>query len=989
MKRITTILTFLMLLCMGAWASEVEITVGPATGTYHKGWNSAALQTGDWGAYWRSTAKAPNGTADLLRFNTSTGMNTTNGDIFSTFDYTLEAAAGCFIKSYTINGVAVSQDITITPSGGSGTVVSAGESLETPLSVTVNARSTSFRLSSSTNAQFASLSLVVTIETDVAEAAKSITSGSNYAIYTLSDGTTEGSTPYFLTGTGYLTDNILNAQTFTFTATTQNQYVPAGNAWLVSSGSRRFSNPEKSSRDNMIRTSENNRETYEAQVFYKNASGKYAVRATNTTDATWHANAFWTVDADETGDDIPEADYAVTLDERHYVWYLMPESEFLLKQAKATANNALNCLDDIAVYAEAAEAAKTVVASATTIDAITTEMNSVTNVNVAYLNRERSKYMCTTGTNVRGTTYSADAVWKLTNYNASKGTYKLYNVVHQTYVGQLPSSDNTTTTTTTNSASAGDWTIQNSGAYIIFSMPSVDASHPSLHLADHGGVVRWGPAANASQWEPENVCTLSYGHYKIANAASPSTEGATLFASSTDYYLSGTSVEYTAPIAGLSPVGALNEQPENGEITSDVVVNYYYEQDATLPFTTSTITNGELDNPTWYYMKINTLATYASGDRMVVDGPKTGLHYERWCFVGDAINGVQIFAESKGAAYPVNIASMAKNDNVRISSTSTNTRWFVSGSTLDDLKFYQKSGNNFFYFNQLGGTSDGSGWSWKIGLWDSGSTVVLSPAASAMPAGWAMESINYIPTQSAYTNANTLGWPSSTAKGTLDAAIAAFGMTQSYANYSAMLTAWSNYLATTDIVKPTKGFYRIKSSSSWETAPNKYLIGTNSTKYPRRAAYDGDAGSSAISIWYYDGNTLTNYGNGGYQAISDDNKLSNSSTETTGTDVTFERASGKSEWEAFNIRFNTDRYLHTSATTENDVTYYYTDAGSGVDDTYGYVFSVEPVTELPITVNQVGDKYYATLYMPVPVSISNSTAYTSKEHCRFQSRDPA
>ena len=39
-------------------------------------------------------------------------------------------------------------------------------------------------------------------------------------------------------------------------------------------------------------------------------------------------------------------------------------------------------------------------------------------------------------------------------------------------------------------------------------------------------------------------------------------------------------------------------------------------------------------------------------------------------------------------------------------------------------------------------------------------------------------------------------------------------------------------------------------------------------------------------------------------------------------------------------------------------------------------WTIEEVTELPIAVNQVGDNYYATLYMPVPVSIANSTAYT-------------
>ena len=231
----------------------------------------------------------------------------------------------------------------------------------------------------------------------------------------------------------------------------------------------------------------------------------------------------------------------------------------------------------------------------------------------------------------------------------------------------------------------------------------------------------------------------------MADAENPSTEGATLFATSTNYYVSGTNITYDAPIAGLSPVTSLNSQPSDGAISSDVVVDYYYEQDATLPFTTSTISKRRIDNPTWYYMQINGLATYASGNKMVVDGSSTGLHYERWCFVGDAINGVQIFAESKGVVYPLNIASMAANDNVQLTSTSTNTRWFVSGSTLSSLTFYQKSGDDTWSLHQLGGVR-----MVQVGLGKSvcgqAETIELSPAASSMPDDWAIEVVNTIPT---------------------------------------------------------------------------------------------------------------------------------------------------------------------------------------------------------------------------------------------------
>ena len=653
----------------------------------------------------------------------------------------------------------------------------------------------------------------------------------------------------------------------------------------------------------------------------------------------------------------------------------------------SVTNNTLDELAKIPSYSTVATSTKSSVASLHNLADIQTTVNEALDINVAFGNCNTSnpiRYLATTGTNVTGSIFSTDAAWKLTNYNATEGTFNIYNAAHETYVGPLPSEYNTAAIATTNAENAGRYTITGTTAgdaggagKIIFHRPDFNGSYDCIHYQTANSIaVRWGASATASQWDVNNVYSLSYGHYKITDVENPSTEGATLFASSKDYYLSGTSIEYADPLDALSPVTSLNSKPTDGAITSDVVVNYYYEQDATLPFTTSTISGGVLDNPTWYYIKINDLAVYPSGDRMVVDGSSTGMHYERWCFVGDAINGVQIYAESKGVAYPLNISSMANNDNVRISSTSTNTRWFVEGSTLSNLKFYQKSGSNSFYLNQLGGVGGGSSWYWRVGLWSSGSNIVLSPADTDLPEGWALESINTITADVAFVNANTLGYPTNAARTPLQTALTNFGISSSYTNYTSMLSAYETYLATTDIVKPSKGFYRIKSSASWASAPNKYLVGVNSTKYTERAAYDGEAGNSALSIWYYDGTYLTNYGNGGYKAVSSDNKLKNSTTVSEGTRVSFERASGKNEWQAFNIKFNTNRYLYTKSTTEDDVTYYYTDSGTSINSEYGYVFNVEPVTELPITVNQVGDKYYATLYMPIPVSISGSTAYT-------------
>lgn len=648
-------------------------------------------------------------------------------------------------------------------------------------------------------------------------------------------------------------------------------------------------------------------------------------------------------------------------------WIYITSFRVAVEDLLPITNTVLDKLANISVYNSAATSTKTAISSLTTLAEIESVVNDAFNFNVSFKNKlTTTAYLATTGANIVGSAFSTDAAWHLKGYDATAGTFKVYNAAHETYLAQLPSADYTPATATTNSSNAGNWTIDTSAGYILFTMPSVSSSHSALHYSN-GNAVRWGTDADASKWTVEKVCELTYNHYKVSDAANPSTEGATLLASSTNYYISGTEIEYADPFDGLSPVTALNSKPTNGAISSDVVVNYYYEQDATLPFVTSTITNGELDNPTWYYMLVNGLATYASGDRMVVDGSQTGLNYERWCFVGDAIYGVQIFAESKGVAYPLNIASMANNDNVRITSTSTNSHWFVSGSDLSNLVFYQKSGNTTFALNQLGGASGGGGWSWKVGLWSSGSTVKLYAASENMPDAWALEAINHIPTQTVYTNANTIGWPSSTARGTLDAAIAAFGQETSYANYSALLSAWNTYQTTTDITTPPAGFYRIKSVSAWESAPDKYLVGTNSSVNSQRAAYDGSAGSSTSSIWYYTGTSLINYGNGGYYLIIDNsNNIGNASSVVAGAPVTFTKANSSNEWETFNIKINNARWLYTQVKDGTD--YYYTDSGSGTPSAVGYRFNVEEVTTLPVTLTDIDNHGFASFYTPVGIS---------------------
>lgn len=149
-----------LLYATSAWA--IDVTVGPSTGTYYA--NGNPNPTNGWGPTWKSKATASDLTTPLLTFEGKTGMNTANGNIYSNQTYTLTAPTGYVIVGYTFNGTATGNDITITPAGGSGTTVTCGSNLGTPLSVDVNAQSTTFALSSSGDAHFENLALTVKVE---------------------------------------------------------------------------------------------------------------------------------------------------------------------------------------------------------------------------------------------------------------------------------------------------------------------------------------------------------------------------------------------------------------------------------------------------------------------------------------------------------------------------------------------------------------------------------------------------------------------------------------------------------------------------------------------------------------------------------------------------------------------------------------------------------------------------------------------------------
>ena len=359
MKKL--LLLFCALLCLGgsrAWAADGYITVKIADGTNTNGpasygdANSGGVSSVVFKSTWTSNAAsgkagltlsaktsadiASNALAEETSYSSyhCLGFKPSAGN--ATDVLTITAPSGYIITGYYIEaGYWTSkQNYTLTAGAGSGTTtyttIDAPKNGTPGLDVSsINASSTTISIKSNQEANDRCLMInkftVTIFPKELYDAKASITSGRLYRIFTKNNGTAEGDTKYYLTTSGTLTTETASAGQFIFNATTTNCYVPAGYAWMISNGNNRFTNRPYQSpgQTHLNTTSGNNRDTYEAQVFYLN-EGKYAVRSTNFdgSGSDYVQNSYWTVVADITDDGVPDATYDDTEGTKHYVWQL-------------------------------------------------------------------------------------------------------------------------------------------------------------------------------------------------------------------------------------------------------------------------------------------------------------------------------------------------------------------------------------------------------------------------------------------------------------------------------------------------------------------------------------------------------------------------------------------------------------------------------------------------------------------------------------------
>ena len=158
-----------------------------------------------------------------------------------------------------------------------------------------------------------------------------------YRIYTLFDGTTTGTTKYYLRADGYLTDQVADAKAFPFVLAPGGSYA-VGKGYKLNqftNGGDGSNNITADAQTHIIVSAGNNRDDFEGQVFFLNDEGNYAIRSTNSNSTGWAAGAFWTATTPIADAVIPNATY--TMDGPQYIW-LLEKDELASSQfaAKAT-----------------------------------------------------------------------------------------------------------------------------------------------------------------------------------------------------------------------------------------------------------------------------------------------------------------------------------------------------------------------------------------------------------------------------------------------------------------------------------------------------------------------------------------------------------------------------------------------------------------------------------------------------------------------------
>ena len=148
----------------------------------------------------------------------------------------------------------------------------------------------------------------------------------------------------------------------------------------------------------------------------------------------------------------------------------------------------------------------------------------------------------------------------------------------------------------------------------------------------------------------------------------------------------------------------------------------------------------------------------------------------------------------------------------------------------------------------------------------------------------------------------------------------------------------------------------------------QYLSGSNNGS--GRIAFTND-GSDSGTIYYFDGNALINYATG--DVVADNGLFTQlGGASATPSIIKFEGSTVKGNYNV--IYQDNTRALFCMKSGDN----YYTDGAGNTNKGDGYDFTLEKVTELPLTMTTVAEANYSTLYLPVNVKVSGAEVFGAK-----------
>ena len=185
--------------------------------------------------------------------------------------------------------------------------------------------------------------------------------------------------------------------------------------------------------------------------------------------------------------------------------------------------------------------------------------------------------------------------------------------------------------------------------------------------------------------------------------------------------------------------------------------------------------------------------------------------------------------------------------------------------------------------------------------------------------------------------------------GTLEATIA---------EIKAKIKRLEDIMATFSINAPKAGgFYRFSHNFGTDEEPNvMYVQAVASGVSGKENAMVMTADQDAASIFYYTDSKLLSYSAGLYI-----NEGSSRGLQYAGADVTFTAGEG------YNVyKINVGNYLHANTTEVDGNNVYFVDHCGSDNCGVLHSFTIEEVTELPVTIGSTG---YATFYTPVAVEV--------------------